>query len=102
MRLYISIASERPYLSYGYILFAVLGGGRVNIRVCSRPFKAAVTALAAGLLLPAAYRGKIVRLTFRIFSDLSPLFGDLAEMRREGIFTPGWSDVPSSAPSTVL
>lgn len=52
--------------------------------------------------IPAAYRGKTVRLTFRIFSDLSPLFGDLAEMRREGIFTPGWGDVPSSAPSTIL
>ena len=57
MRLYISIASERPYLGYCYILFAVLGGGHVNIRVCSRPFKAAVSALAAGLILPAAYSG---------------------------------------------
>ena len=48
MRLYASIASERPYLGYGYVLLPS-SGAVVCISVCSRPFKAAVRHSPQGL-----------------------------------------------------
>ena len=40
-------------------------------------------------------------LTLQLHTTLAPLFGDLAAMKKDGLFVTDWNDVPASAPETV-
>lgn len=84
---FVALPDAAPYYTELFV-----NGEKAAVRHCA-PYVFAV---------PTACVGRTVRLTFRIFSDISPLFGDLAAMREKGIFTPGWGDVPSSKPSAII
>jgi len=51
--------------------------------------------------IPPEFRGKQAVLTLQLHTTLAPLFGDLAAMKKDGLFVTDWNDVPASAPETV-
>ena len=51
--------------------------------------------------VPSKYYGREIEVTFTFYSTLAPIFGNLQNMKEQGIFTPDWKEVPPSSPEVL-